>query len=162
MGQYVATASSCWVLMCQVNFILGMLFPQAQARFADLNVARLEAFQRASYAGAALCTYTVPCFSAFQPLHCCTYIQACAPCVNGSQSLGGDLLKGYYVWLDIHEPPVDAQPMCELRRAAGVAAAQWLSLRLQLLAACVVFLVAALGVAGASGLLPTIVTQSQG
>ena len=55
--------------------------------------------------------------------------------------------------------------LCELfpsPLAAGVAAAQWLSLRLQLLAACVVFLVAALGVAGASGLLPAIATQSQG
>jgi hypothetical protein len=42
-----------------------------------------------------------------------------------------------------------------------VAAAQWLSLRLQLLAAAVVVLVAGLGVAGAAGLLPPIASQAQ-
>lgn len=47
-------------------------------------------------------------------------------------------------------------------RCAGVAAAQWLSLRLQLLAAAVVVLVAAVGIAGASGLLPAFASQAQG
>ncbi len=38
--------------------------------------------------------------------------------------------------------------------AAGIAAAQWLSLRLQLLAAAVIAIVAALGVASTAGMLP--------
>ncbi len=43
-----------------------------------------------------------------------------------------------------------------------MAAAQWLSLRLQVLAAAVITLVAALGVAGNEGLLPSIATQACG
>jgi hypothetical protein len=45
---------------------------------------------------------------------------------------------------------------------AGLAAAQWLSLRLQVLAASVITLVAGLGVAGAAGLLPSFATQAGG
>ena len=37
---------------------------------------------------------------------------------------------------------------------AGIAAAQWLSLRLQLLAAAVIIIVAALGVVSTAGMLP--------
>jgi len=37
---------------------------------------------------------------------------------------------------------------------AGIAAAQWLSLRLQLLAAAVITFVAALGIASTAGMLP--------
>ena len=46
------------------------LCPQAQARFAELNVTRLEAFQRASYAGAPLCTYSA--------YNCYPFIAVCA------------------------------------------------------------------------------------
>ena len=47
-------------------------------------------------------------------------------------------------------------------RSAGLAAAQWLSLRLQVLAASVITLVAGLGVAGAAGLLPSFASQAGG
>lgn len=46
--------------------------------------------------------------------------------------------------------------------SAGLAAAQWLSLRLQLLAASIVVFVAGLGVAGAENALPSFASHMQG
>lgn len=49
-----------------------------------------------------------------------------------------------------------------MRFSAGLAAAQWLSLRLQLLAASIVVFVAGLGVAGAENALPSFASHMQG
>ena len=65
-------------------------------------------------------------------------------------------------WVTHCERSREALDLARMPRCAGVAAAQWLSLRLQLLAAAVVVLVAAVGIAGASGLLPAFASQAQG
>ncbi|BDA43676.1 probable multidrug resistance-associated protein 7 [Coccomyxa sp. Obi] len=75
---------------------------------------------------------------------------------------GAATIRGFRAQAAFARQNVDRLSALQRANFAGLAAAQWLSLRLQVLAASVITLVAALGVAGNEGLLPSIATQAHG
>ncbi|EIE19385.1 P-loop containing nucleoside triphosphate hydrolase protein [Coccomyxa subellipsoidea C-169] len=75
---------------------------------------------------------------------------------------GAATIRGFRAQAAFAAQNVDRLGTLQRANFAGLAVAQWLSLRLQVLAASVITLVAGLGVAGAAGLLPSFASQAGG